>query len=259
MAKTFRPKDARLTALAGLMIAIALGVLVLRLLPQRGTAFSPPKLTPMPGIGFDALRSDENVRHAPEIMPTPERPTEETNPVLKEANRLIQAKQHEAAIELMTGARNELAAFPRAYDLMGQALLARPDPAAARDFFQAAINRDPMYADAYFGFARASETLGDIESALGGMRGFLHLVKDKDPFRLRVAQARSAIWEWEAQLGRGPWGPTKGIPPGFTAEEIRRDGRGVGVKIQKPESMRADGSTEAEMKHQSKFKIFQRD
>ena len=127
-------------------------------------------------------------------------------------------------------------------------LIGRGEHAVAHDFLNRAINLDPALAEVYFDHARASEGLGDRVSALGGMRTFLHLVKDSDPFRLPVAQARSAIWEWEAQLGRGVYGPTKGVPPGFTAEQIKRDGKGVGTMMQKPETLRPDGTMDYEIK-----------
>lgn len=120
-----------------------------------------------------------------------------------------------------------------------------------------AIDLDPMQADAYFGMAVVQEGLGNLEGAIGGMRTFLHVTPDPDPARLQVAQARAAIWEWESRLGRGPWGPTQGVPPGFTAEELRRDGRGVGVKMpvgQPDES----GATPSEIKSGDKFRIFSR-
>lgn len=120
-----------------------------------------------------------------------------------------------------------------------------------------AIDLDPMQADAYFGMAVVQEGLGNLEGALGGMRTFLHVTQDADPARLQVAQARAAIWEWESKLGRGPWGATRGVPPGFTEEELRRDGRGVGVKMpvgQPDES----GATLSEVKSGEKFKIFSR-
>jgi hypothetical protein len=45
----------------------------------------------------------------------------------------------------------------------------------------------------------ADEQRKDYESALGGMRSFLHLARADDPHRVR---ARSALWEWEEKLGR---------------------------------------------------------
>ena len=62
-----------------------------------------------------------------------------------------------------------------------------------------AIELKPQQANAYYGLAMADEMRNDYESALGGMRSYLHLSKADDPYRTR---ARSAIWEWEEKLGR---------------------------------------------------------
>jgi hypothetical protein len=142
--------------------------------------------------------------------------------------------------------------------LLGEALEGRRDYAVARDFYVAAIDRDHYLSDAYWGVATSSEQLGELDSAIGAMRSYLHTERDPDPQRLRINQARSAIWEWESKLGRGPWGPTRGIPPGFSADEVKRDGRGVGVKMQLPETLQADGTWKNEIKHADKIKIYPR-
>lgn len=146
----------------------------------------------------------------------------------------------------------------RAYLLVGRALEAKKDFAAARDFYAAALDRDAYLSDAYWGVATTSEAMADLEAAVGAMRSYLHTEPDKDPERLRIAQARSALWEWEARLGRGPWGPTKGIPPGFTADDLRRDGRGVAIRMPVPGTEQSDGSLLAEIKHADKKTIFPR-
>lgn len=118
-----------------------------------------------------------------------------------------------------------------------------------------AIDLDPTEAPAYFGMAVTQEGFGNLEGAVGAMRAFLHLTPDPDSGRLVIAQARAAIWEWESKLGRGPWGPTRGVPPGLTEAEIRRDGQGVGVKMPKGESQ-ADGSTPYEIRSAEKTPLF---
>lgn len=182
----------------------------------------------------------------------------EAKTILKNAERLTRSNQYEEAIRLLHQARPILQDNALAYFELGRALMARKDYAAARDFYAAAIEKNLAFADAYFSFAEASEALKDLEAALGGMRSFIHVTADADPYRLKVAQARSAIWEWEAQLGRGPWGPTRGIPPGFTAEEIKRDGKGVGIKMQRNDTLREDGMMDAEVKAQTRFEIYKR-
>jgi tetratricopeptide (TPR) repeat protein len=142
--------------------------------------------------------------------------------------------------------------------VLGRALEGKGDYATARDFYNAAIDRDPALSDAYWGFATTSEKLNDLPSALGAMRSYLHTEPDADPYRRRIAQARSAIWEWESKLGRGAWGKTKGLPPGFTEAELRRDGRGVGVKIPIEGTENAAGVSRYEIKSADKIQIYPR-
>lgn len=229
----------------------------------------------MPGKGVDASALPVETKPAPfadlreakpeAVKPRPEVP-EETKAdasgsadakaldgALKRSATLIAAKRYDEAIVTLNQARPLAGNSAKAYQQIGRALLGKGDASTARDFFTKAIDLDPNLAEAYFDHATASESLGDLQTALGGMRSFLHLVKDANPYRLQVAQARSAIWEWEAQLGRGPWGPTKGVPPGFTAEQIKRDGKGVGVMMQKPETLRPDGTMDFEIKSGQRF------
>lgn len=183
--------------------------------------------------------------------------TTESNKTLNEAKEQIRAKRYDDAIRSLAQAREKIQQNPQSYVLMARALEGRKDFDTARDFYKAAIDKDPYLADAYFGFATASEAMGDLEAAIGGMRNFLHVQPNPDPQKLKIVQARSAIWEWESQLGRGPWGPTKGVPPDFTADQIKRDGRGVGIKMQVPGTKQANGTSKYEIKHQDKFQIFE--
>lgn len=100
---------------------------------------------------------------------------------------------------------------------VGFALFALNKPLLASQFFQGAIEINPAMAGPYFGLAESFEDRGDLESALGAMRSYLHLARS-DPEKkienggreeLFVARARSAIWEWESTLERGPWGKPK--------------------------------------------------
>ena len=177
---------------------------------------------------------------------------------LKSAARLIKQRQPDAAIATLNDARELVKPYAESYLLIGRALEAKRDFDTARDFYNAALNRNPYLADAHWGFATSSEALSDIESALAGMRSYLHTEPDAAPDRLRINQARAAIWEWETQLGRGAWGPTKGIPPGFSAAELKRDGRGVGVKMPLDHTKDEKGLTRYEIKSADKIKIYPR-
>lgn len=216
-----------------------------------------PDLSPFAGI------PDNPEQVAREEVPPQENEKISTEEQLKrelrkQARKALAEKKFIAAIQPLDTLIKMAPDAAQPYLFMGLALEGAGNFELARKYYEAAIDRDPMMADAYFGFATSSESLGDLESALGGMRSFLHVQKDDDPYRLRVTQARSAIWEWESKLGRGPWGPTKGIPPGFTEAELKRDGRGVATKMPIEGSMQADGSQKYEIKHSDKIQMYSR-
>lgn len=244
-------KDFRLWALTGLLMAILLIGVLVQWLPGRGIEVSTRVPAQPVKLNLSALREDVKMSQSARSEAIPMLPpvqADELRQALMRASAQIEARKFDEAIRTLNQARPLAGDSAKAYHLLGRALLGRNDYTSARDFIERAIDLDPTLAEAYFDHARASEGLGDIPSALGGMRSFLHLVENADPYRLPVAQARSAIWEWESQLGRGPWGPTKGIPPGFTAEQIKRDGKGVGTMMQKPETLRPDGTMDYEIK-----------
>jgi len=260
-----RRRDYRPLGIA-LVIAsvVAIGLLV-EFLPGRGIGVddAPPQAAPAPA-GFETLRgmvAEQKEEQAPAEDPAGSgdtvaaQRTKEINKLLRAAEKSIRAGRYDEAIATLNQAGPLNPEHAPTYLTMGHALAGKRNYEEARRYYEAAINFDPGYADAYFAHAAASEQLGDLETALGGMRSFLHTVKNPDPYRLQVAQARSAIWEWESQLGRGPWGPTRGIPPGFTAAELKRDGRGMGTKIPIPGTQGPDGMSQYEIKHSEKFNL----
>jgi len=255
-----RRRDHRLLGL-GLAGAAVLAVgLLVEALPGRGVEVP---LTPArPGPGFDELRGmTVAAKPEPERSAKPDgeaaaaQPARALAALLRSAEASIRERRYDAAIATLNRAGPLDPRHPPTYLTMGHALAGKGDYAQARRYYEAALNFDPLYADAYFAHAAASEQLGELETALGGMRSFLHVVKDADPYRLPVAQARAAIWEWESKLGRGAWGQTGGIPPGFTAEELRRDGRGMGTKMPIPNSRGPDGVSRYEIKTSDKFNL----
>ena len=255
--KAPKRRDYRLAAAASLIALVAgLGYLV-KLMPGRGIeADSQPVAAARPGLSELALQKSPARPAVPEA-PEPAKNEVQNNPeldkALKQAKSQIAAKKYDDAIRALNDVRPLAGQSAQAYLLLGKALQGKGDHATARDFIGRAIDLDPTHAEAYFAHAASSDALGDLESALGGMRSFLHLVKNNDPFRLQVAQARSAIWEWESKLGRGPWGPTKGIPPGFTEDQLKRDGRGTAIMMGRPETMRPDGTMDFEIKAGDRF------
>lgn len=263
-------RDQRLVALALTILGTAIVGYLVDLAPGRGVSADAiaPGLAVARADLRDLAASDAShparlkIEAEAEAAPEPEQPAEKKAPateaekIMQVAKTQMRAKRYDEAIVTLHEARELLKPDLRAYMLMARALEAKKDYDTARDFYGAVIDRDPYQADAYWGIATTSEAMGELDAAVGAMRNFLHVQPNADPQKLKIVQARSALWEWESQLGRGPWGPTKGIPPGFTRKELKRDGRGVGVKIPLLETQQADGSMKYEIKAQDKFKLF---
>ncbi len=119
----------------------------------------------------------------------------------QQALAMLHAKQYDFAIKALQRVIELAPKMPEAYVNMGYALVGKQDFKAAADFFSAAIELKPYQANAYWGLAISMEQLGELEAALGAMRTFIHLSPPNDPF---LRKARSALWEWESTLKRGP-------------------------------------------------------
>jgi len=118
-----------------------------------------------------------------------------------QAVALLHAKQYDYAIMALNQVIKLQPKLPEAYVNMGFAYLDLEDWNSAEIAFNKATELNPGQANAYYGLALAMEGKKDYEAALGAMRSFIHLTTPKDPF---LAKARSALWEWEATLGRIP-------------------------------------------------------
>lgn len=224
---------------------------------KQGSTSTPAGLDKLREIAPNQTQQSESAERATDSGDATATPANnEINKLLRSAEKSIRTGRYDEAIAVVNQAGPLNPEHAPTYLTMGHALAGKRDYEQARRYYEAAINFDPLYSDAYFAHAAASEQLNDLETALGGMRSFLHTVKDPDPYRLQVAQARSAIWEWEAKLGRGEWGKTGGIPPGFTAAELRRDGKGMGTKMPVPNSIGPDGLSQYEIKNSDKFDLF---
>ena len=266
-ARSRRRRDQRLFGIVLVVLGTALVGYLISLAPGRGVSADPALVAARADLR-DLAASDAG--HPPrlkveevEAEATPEpkaaakkAPPTEGEKIMQAAKAHMRAKRYDDAIGTLHEARELLKPDLRAYLLMASALEAKKDYDTARDFYGAVLDRDPWQADAYWGVATTSEALGELDAAVGAMRNFLHVQPNADPQKLRIVQARSALWEWESKLGRGPWGPTKGIPPGFTAAELRRDGGGVGVKIPRLDSKQGDGTMKYDVKAQHKFPLF---
>ncbi len=119
----------------------------------------------------------------------------------QQAVAMLHANQFDFAITALHRVIELAPKMPEAYVNMGYALIGKQDYKAAADFFNAAIELKPYQANAYWGLAVSLEQLGELDAALGAMRTFIHLSPPNDPF---LRKARSALWEWESALKRGP-------------------------------------------------------
>ena len=125
----------------------------------------------------------------------------------QEAVMMLHAKQYDYAITALHRVIELSPRMPEAYVNMGFALIGLKKYKAAGDFFNAAINIRPYQANAYWGLAVSLEGRNDLEGALGAMRTYIHLAPSDPNSQDYVRRARSAIWEWETRLKRGPLPP----------------------------------------------------
>lgn len=114
---------------------------------------------------------------------------------------MLHAKQYEHAATALHRVMELSPRMPEVYVNMGYAKLGQELPREALVFFETATELKPEQANAYWGMAVALEKSGDLAGALGAMRTFIHLSPGDDNFARR---ARSALWEWEEALARGP-------------------------------------------------------
>lgn len=176
-----RPGRGRVKVLAWLAIA---GALIGFVGPQRPT-WQGASGHPVVDVGSHA--QDQRAR--------------ETRERFEQAVVMLHAKQYEHAVTALQRVLVLSPQMPEALVNLGFAWLGLKDAAQAQQAFEAAIDRRPSQANAYYGLAMALEQRTDLPGALGAMRSYLHLARADDPHRTR---ARAALWEWESQLGRHP-------------------------------------------------------
>lgn len=235
-------------------VTVVLGYVFDRISEQSATADHRPLSkngAPLIARDFDQLQPaqltpEHQERELPSLSGAADvPPPADDNPqrLLAKGRKEVDQKRYDEALATLAQAIQRKPQFPEAYTAGGFALLGKKLPDNARTAFLRAINMNPGLADAYFGLGFALEALGDSEAALGAMRSYIHLTPVKDPYNKTVVTARSAIWEMESRLGRGPWGATGGIPPGLTEAEVRRDGNGAGMMTPLP-----DGTSRAQVR-----------
>jgi len=154
-------------------------------------------LAQAPDYAFDPAQMKLASRHAHPGAQVKDELTQR----FEQAVLMLHAKRYDNAVVALHRVIELSPRMTEAYVNMGYALLGLKDNKAAHDFFSTAIDLNPYQANAYWGLAVTLEDSGDLKAALGAMRIFIHLSKPDNPF---VRRARSAIWEWESTLARGP-------------------------------------------------------
>lgn len=119
----------------------------------------------------------------------------------QQAIAMLHAKQYDFAIKALHRVIELAPNMVEAYVNIGYAMFGKEDYQSAVRFFESAIEMKPYQANAYWGLAVSLEKIDDLQGALGAMRTFIHLSPPNDPF---LRKARSALWEWESTLKRGP-------------------------------------------------------
>lgn len=183
----------RVISLSSLMVVGGILLLLLQLMSQPSYQFADQ------GSGPQLLATIEPTQDIQEQGIN--EPRDELTLRFEQAVAMLHAKQYDYA---MTALHRVIALSPRmpeAYVNMGYALLGLERYKAAQDFFQTAIDMRPYQGNAYWGLAIALEKKSDLPGALGAMRTYIHLAPANDPY---VRKARSALWEWESELERGP-------------------------------------------------------
>jgi len=125
----------------------------------------------------------------------------------QEAVMMLHAKKYDYAITALHRVIELAPRMPEAYVNMGYALLGMKKYKAAADFFNTAIELRPYQGNAYWGLAVSLEGMNDLQGALGAMRTYIHLAPSDPDSQNYVRRARSAVWEWENTLKRGPLPP----------------------------------------------------
>jgi len=123
----------------------------------------------------------------------------DTRQLFELAVERMQRREYEAALQLWHRVLLRNPEIPEVKVNMGFALFELGRVDAARDFFDSAVEQNPYQANAYYGLALVDEQSGDLESAMGAMRSYIHLAGPNEDDRF-LRRARSALWEWESRL-----------------------------------------------------------
>lgn len=130
----------------------------------------------------------------------------------------MQSGDHELALKLWHPLLIEHPRLPEIKVNMGFSLYELGRYQVALDFFSEALEQNAYQANAYYGQAICHERLGDLESALGAMRSYIHLAgAEENPQFIR--KARAALWEWQS-AGENQAESLRGADPAASGSEL---------------------------------------
>ena len=188
----YLPDSSRATELVSLMLMIVMVALMAGFIQRDEFDF---KATSKPNQVAKIDPKQDPKGHSKQLR------LEQITQRFEQAVAMLHAKQYDYAITALHRVLELSPRMPEAHVNMGYALLGLERNKAAGDFFNTAIELSPYLGNAYWGLAIVLEKGGDYQGALGAMRTYIHLAKANDPY---VRKARSALWEWENRLTRGP-------------------------------------------------------
>lgn len=194
------------------------------------------KYQPRPGVASTAARGMETAKGPDRVFNDAEKHgrqerMKEIKLRFTEAVAMLHAKKYEFALPPLHRLMQLDPKMPEAYVNMGFALIGLKRYKAAQTFFETAIDLRPYQDNAYWGLAVSLENQDDLGGALGAMRTYIHLAPPNDPY---VTRARSALWEWEYRLNRGPL-------PKNEADWIKRKGQQWDDRNSPKRDMQAQG------------------
>jgi tetratricopeptide (TPR) repeat protein len=107
---------------------------------------------------------------------------------------LLHTRHYEPAMQTFSEIVKRAPWMPEAEVNLAYALMGMERYAEAQPHFERALALNERQLNAYYGLAISMEQQGDLDSALGAMRVYVHLAEEGDSY---LPKAWAAIWEWE--------------------------------------------------------------
>ncbi len=108
---------------------------------------------------------------------------------------LLHTRHYEPAVQRFGEIVQRAPWMPEAETNLAFALMGLERFSQAQVHFERALALNDRQLNAYYGLAISREKQGDLDSALGAMRVYVHLAEADDPY---LRKAWAAIWEWES-------------------------------------------------------------